>query len=294
MSLRGRRGGAALAVVVLLLGLAIPSAGASDVPVTMFREHQVHRLYQAAFGRAPDAAGFRHWVGSSLTIREVAVSLAESPEFLLRYDQTDSLAFVEQLHLDVVGEPGDPQFLTALANELIFRPRQCKGPGMDDVPICTPHRGAVVLMYANTAVLTELGGDPGAPIGMAGFDQIRRLYGAAFDRMPDDAEFQYWLGAMDDADWSVGADVDETELRPLRNVAWNLVLTPEFVDRYGERTDRDFVQRIYLTALHRHPDDSGLAYWTGLLDAGVPRWHVLLLFANSYELSYRLALATTG
>lgn len=293
MSLRVRRRGAVLAVVVLLVGLAVPAAGANDAPVTMFREHQVHRLYLAAFGRPPDAAGFRHWVGSSLTIREIAVSLAESPEFLRRYDQTDSLAFVEQLHLDVVGEPGDPQMLNALAYNLNFRPRECKGPGMDDVPICKPHRGAVVLMYANSAVLTALGGDPGAAIGMGGYDQIRRLYDAAFDRMPDESEVQYWLTAMDDADWSVGNDVDETELRPLRNVAWNLVLTLEFGDRYGGLTDRDFAERLYLTALHRRPDESGLTYWTGLLDAGVPRWHVLLLFANSYELSYRLALATT-
>jgi hypothetical protein len=296
MSLGGRRWGAGLAVVVLLLGLAVPVAGASHAPVTMFRQDQVHRLYLAAFGRSPDAAGLRHWVGSSLDIREIAVNLAESPEFLRRYGHLGDYQFVEQLHLDVVGEPGDPQELGQTAMWLGgSQPRHCKGPAANDPDACPqPHRGAVVLTYASWHVLIAVGGDPGAAIKMGSFDQIRRLYGGAFDRMPDLSEVEYWLWGMPEAERSYEYNLDEKNLKPVRSVAGSVVLAPEFLNRYGGLTNRDFVSRLYVTALHRQPEASGLAYWTALLDGGLPRWQVLLQIANSYELAHRLALATAG
>ncbi|HEU5085607.1 MAG TPA: DUF4214 domain-containing protein [Acidimicrobiales bacterium] len=290
----GRRSMSALAVVGLVLALAVAPAGAGDdKPVTMFRQHQVHRLYLAAFGRPPDAAGLQHWLGSDLSLREIAINIAESPEFLRRYDQADDLAFVEQLHLDVVGEPGDPQMLRTLAYGLSFLPRGCTGPARDDPVACPePHRGAVVLGYANSAdLIARLGGDPGAAIRMGSFDQIRRLYGAAFDRMPDASEVQYWLWGMPEAERSEG-DLDETSFVPVRSVAESFVLAPEFVGTYGALTNRDFVERLYASAFDRAPEPPALAYWGGLLDRGAARSAVLLQIANSYELAYRLALAT--
>ena len=57
-----------------------------------------------------------------------------------------------------------------------------------------------------------------------------------------------------------------------------------FRDAYGAATtNRQFADALYRNALDRAPEQVGLDYWTGQLDAGVPRLKVVLAFSESAE-----------
>ena len=46
-------------------------------------------------------------------------------------------------------------------------------------------------------------------------------------------------------------------------------LSPEFDALYGaSQTNEELVRLFYVNALHREPDEPGVAYWTDLLDRG--------------------------
>lgn len=106
--------------------------------------------------------------------------------------------------------------------------------------------------------------------GAAG--QLYRLYQAAFDRAPDPAGFGHWLGRMEAGD-------------SLERIAGYFVASKEFVDLAGAATtDRDFVTALYDNVLHRQPDATGLAFWTGVLGRGaLDRTGVLVEFSESPE-----------
>ena len=71
---------------------------------------QAFRLYQAALGRAPDAAGFGYQmraldIGMSLT--QMAKNFIASPEFAQTYGVLDNTAFVARLYQNVLHREGD-------------------------------------------------------------------------------------------------------------------------------------------------------------------------------------------
>ncbi len=71
---------------------------------------------------------------------------------------------------------------------------------------------------------------------------------------------------------------------PLTAIADAFARSPEFIDRYGTLSNRDFVDRIYQNVLGRGADAEGLAYWTGELDAGRrSRGAVMVKFSDSPE-----------
>lgn len=83
---------------------------------TEVREHsgQVFRLYDTAFNRNPDGAGFQLWTDqrySGLTTAEIAGSFMASPEFTARYGNVGALSnqqFVDILYQNVLDRPADP------------------------------------------------------------------------------------------------------------------------------------------------------------------------------------------
>jgi hypothetical protein len=85
---------------------------------------QAYRIYQAAFGRAPDQAGLGFWIkfmDAGMSLTEVAAGFMASSEFKGIYGANPSHAdFVNKLYLNVLHRPGDAagvQFwLTALDN----------------------------------------------------------------------------------------------------------------------------------------------------------------------------------
>lgn len=75
---------------------------------------QMFRLYQAVFGREPDAEGLGYWVrhqdAEQSTFQDVVQSFMNSPEFKQRYGSEDSLSnsdFIALLYKNVLGRDFD-------------------------------------------------------------------------------------------------------------------------------------------------------------------------------------------
>ncbi|GAB2839111.1 hypothetical protein GCM10027277_02580 [Pseudoduganella ginsengisoli] len=98
-----------------------------------------------------------------------------------------------------------------------------------------------------------------------------RLYQAAFNRTPDETGVGYWMAQLDKG-------------MALNDAARYFMAGAEFQKLYGANpTDASFVDLLYSNVLHRAPDASGAAYWTGVLHDGLPREQALAYFSESQE-----------
>ena len=100
--------------------------------------------------------------------------------------------------------------------------------------------------------------------------QVVRLYQAYFLRNPDQGGFMFWrrsllngIGLAAISDFFAGG--------------------PEFIARYGNLSNEQFIDQIYGNVLGRQADAGGRAYWLGQLGAGVTRGQVMLAFSESNE-----------
>lgn len=104
----------------------------------------------------------------------------------------------------------------------------------------------------------------------------------AFDRAPDLAGLGYWIEQMDH-----GA--------PLEALATSFMASAEFNALYGaDLAAGAFVAQLYHNALHRAPDQGGLAYWVDVLaanDTAPVRAAMLARFSDSAENVDQLAQA---
>ncbi|MDQ3294640.1 MAG: PQQ-dependent sugar dehydrogenase, partial [Actinomycetota bacterium] len=101
--------------------------------------------------------------------------------------------------------------------------------------------------------------------------QLIRAYRTAYARGADLGGLQYWLSRRAPGSGS------------FRQSAFAAFLAgPEFAQKYGGTTDREFVRRIYVNALGREPDQGGLDYWTGRV-AAVGRGEVIFQIGESPE-----------
>ena len=106
---------------------------------------------------------------------------------------------------------------------------------------------------------------------------VVRLYEAYYQRPPDVAGYDYWVGRR-----LAGMTPDAM------SAAFSG--TPEFRTMYGTLTNRQFVDRVYLNVLKRSASSADLAYWAGELDAGRRnRGQVMLAFSETAENRARTA-----
>jgi hypothetical protein len=119
------------------------------------------------------------------------------------------------------------------------------------------------LRFADTSLAFDFDGKAGTAF---------RLYRAAFDRWPDAAGLGYWIGLMD------GGVATAT-------VAGGFVASAEFQALYGANiSNADLVGKLYQNVLHRPGEDTGIAFWTGVLDrSAATRAQVLAAFSDSAE-----------
>lgn len=115
-------------------------------------------------------------------------------------------------------------------------------------------------------------GDPLRALDPDSFEaQIYRAYQSVFDRAPDKAGFEAFL----------------TEVRlgnlTQQEVIAEFVASAEFVDTYGELSNREFVEQLYRNVLDREGDAGGIDAFTSALDGGRSRASVVVEFANSGE-----------
>lgn len=102
---------------------------------------------------------------------------------------------------------------------------------------------------------------------------ILRLYWAAFDREPDVGGARWWVDAFNTGAWPT-----------LTRIAEHFVVSQEFIATYGQTTNADFVEALYLNTLDRPSDEGGRAFWLDDLKDGVrTRGQVLADFSFSQE-----------
>jgi hypothetical protein len=106
--------------------------------------------------------------------------------------------------------------------------------------------------------------------GAAG--QAYRLYQAAFDRPPEAFGIGFWISKLDKG-------------VPLLDVADAFIGSAEFKDKYAKvTTNAALVDQFYANILHRAPDATGQAFWTGVLDKHLATVaDVLVHFSESPE-----------
>jgi len=104
---------------------------------------------------------------------------------------------------------------------------------------------------------------------------IVRLYLAYFDRAPDYGGLMYWMEVF-----RAGAS--------LADISEAFAQSGEFMQRYGPKTNAEFVQLVYRNVLGRQPDPAGYAYWLAELDAKRhTRGGVMTAFSESGEYATR-------
>lgn len=97
-----------------------------------------------------------------------------------------------------------------------------------------------------------------------------RLYYAHFGRAPDYAGLTHWARAARDG-WSM-AKISEA-----------FVLSSEFQLTYGQLTDPQYVDLVYLNVLGRSPEAAGRAHWVAGLGQGMTRGELMVAFSESPE-----------
>jgi hypothetical protein len=99
---------------------------------------------------------------------------------------------------------------------------------------------------------------------------VSRLYLAFFLRPPNTEGLQYWID-------------QNAKGISLEDIASSFASSPEFITRYGNLTNSEYVNLVFSNVLERTPADSGLAYWANALDNGNSKGSVMLGFSEGPE-----------
>jgi hypothetical protein len=135
---------------------------------------------------------------------------------------------------------------------------------------------SVLTVFVAPATAANEGGGPltetsDGPLVRAGVqDSVIRLYGAVFDRDPDQAGLDHWVG-----EYVAG--------RPLASIAAAFMSGPEWAATYGDVDDAAFIDLLYGNVLGRLADPDGRSYWAGRLAGNLSRAALLVGFSESPE-----------
>ena len=153
-------------------------------------------------------------------------------------------AFVMQQYLDFLGRDGDDAGITYWT---------------DSIDAGTSSRADCV----NSFVFSDEFQAKVAP--------LTRLYLAYFNRLPDQAGYEYWSST-----YLGGA--------ALNDISQSFAGSAEFVSTYGSLDDGGFVNLVYQNLFSRSADQGGYDYWTAALAGGsINRGGVMTSFSESTE-----------
>lgn len=239
-------------------GYSLPTGFTNTVVRPLPLDGEIARLYQAYFDRLPDESGMAFYLSgraNGRTLASVSQEFLGSPEFTETYGSLGNQAFIEQLYRNVLGRNGD-------ATGIAFWTAQVNGGRS---------RSSVVIEFSQSDEFVVQTGTAGVQTSDEG--SIYRLYLAYFLRPADAGGFAFYTA--------------EASNRSLASISSDFTLSPEFVDRYGSLTDREFLDLIYANVLSRTPDAGGYAFWVDQMQGGVPRGNVMLAFSESPEFVVR-------
>ncbi len=220
-------------------------------------DDQILRLYQAAFGRAPDADGFAFWARAyreGASLGAIATQFLASPESIEVYGASPTNEeLLDTVYVNVLGRPGDEGGRAFWLSQL--------ATGMT--------RTELLLAFADSPENIERTGT--APPLTTGESQVLRLYQAALGRTPDAGGLAFWVNRL-----SSGATLDV--------IAGQLRLSPESIALYGEQpSDAAFIDALYRNVLGRPADTAGAGFWLDRLATGTSRDAVIVAFSESPE-----------
>jgi len=223
-------------------------------------EHQMARLYNAAFGRNADSAGLvlqYNALQSGESLAQIAVGLTSSIEYANRYGNLSNAGFVNALYQNVLGRAGDAAGVQNFVAVLD----------------AGNSRSALLAGFANSdEARGYLNSNPNVTYAATAEAQVARLYDTAFGRGADPAGFDLFTTAI----------INGTTLQ---QAALSFLSSPEFSNRYGASpSNQALVDGLYQNTLQRPADAAGEALYVNALSSGqLSRAGLLASFSDSQE-----------
>lgn len=99
---------------------------------------------------------------------------------------------------------------------------------------------------------------------------IARLYSAAFDRVPGIDGLNFWINSFEEG-------------QSLSDIAKKFIESPEFNDKYGPLTNREYIEQLFRNVLGREGYPSGIDFWLKHMERGTSKAIILAKFSDSPE-----------
>jgi len=233
---------------------------------------QVMRLYQAALGRQPDAAG-REDATTALvaghSLASLAANFLDSPEFLARFGRPDDTGFIHRAYQQALGREAD-------ADGLAFWQAKLAG-GVS--------RAEMLAGFSESPENRDLTSSK-LWAGLWDADdqavEAARLYQAVLGRLPEQAGLRFWIDYLD-----TGAS--------LSSAAARFAESPEFQARFAANDDASLIRVVYANTLGRAPEEAGFNFWMEKLGQGISRGDMIVGFSESPEfIQHHLGMLETG
>ncbi len=234
----------------------------------------VAHLYRGLLGREADPLGLSYQIDGieqSGGLRDVADTLAASPEGRAAAAGLSSAAVVERAYAGVLGRAADAGGSAYWTAEL--------------------DSGRVTA----AGMVTTLVGSPEFALGGTGI-AARGVAHTEYDAVLIEMAYRTLLGRdVEEAGLIFYNDGIDAGRLPLVGLLELFTQSPEFVAGDGTLSDAAFVDRLYERVLGREGELAGIAYYEGELRVGVPRGVIAEHFLVSPEAgAQRAALAGNG
>ncbi|MBO7424788.1 MAG: DUF4214 domain-containing protein [Clostridiales bacterium] len=228
----------------------------------------VSGLYKCTFDRLPDTEGSRYWYdllkSQTITGGQAAKDFIKSPEFAsMNYSDEEFVRVLYSIFFS--REPDDSgmnYWLEKLSSKEISR-ADCVDFFVDSqewADMCATYG-----IRSGTSIMPKVNVSPSSIVA----DFTENLYKTALNRDPDYPGMAYWALLL------------SSHRITGEEVGLEFFLSKEFKDQ--NISNKEFVNRLYLTFMGREGESGGMNYWIGLLEGGTSRETVILGFTRSEE-----------
>lgn len=204
-------------------------------------------IYQTILGRNIDAGSL--WpISQALEARtygkdQLAATLLNSFEYRMYYGHPSNEEFVRHLYRNIDGN-------TPLESDV---------QGWKHALDIGMSRAEVALNFADMEI-TRANIATANPYGLwverPNSTIVAAIYDVALNRLPEHDGFEYWMGVLN------AGLISAYDLSKLFG------MSDEFLGRFANVSQQDFVRSLYVDALGREPDQEGFDYWVGHLTRG--------------------------
>jgi hypothetical protein len=226
---------------------------------------QIYALYDGLLGRGPDPLGYEGWMSISehgASLHDIAAGFLASPAGVVHVGSPENATFVEQLYETALHRPAESSGLQGwlgLLNNGVSRADVALGIAL------SPEHMADMQPSLTAGVFAP---DPDA-------SNVARLYYGLLGRSPD-------------ANGLAGLTNDLKQGASLGSVVQGFINSVEYQNLHAGMTSAQFIDSLYVNALGRHAEPSGLQGWMNLLSHGASHADVALGVSESQEAQQHL------